>query len=261
MKNKKYRKERVQDMENRTEFDDAQVHGTKENAKKKYLWLIIIVLLVLLVVLPVLLGAVGIFLIVVVRNINAAPPSYIEEGAKKPVIYLYPEETMDVCVLLEYDGELTCTYPEYNDGWYVTAQPDGTLTDVETGKEYSYLFWEGVSDTEYDMSKGYVVAGEDTAAFLQDVLARMGMTPREYNEFIVYWLPLMQDNPYNLITFQQEVYTDAAELYINPQPDSILRVFMAYQALEEPIEVEESEIVPFEREGFCVVEWGGTEVK
>ena len=29
----------------------------------------------------------------------------------KPVIYLYPEETMDVSVSLDYDGVLTTTYP------------------------------------------------------------------------------------------------------------------------------------------------------
>ena len=88
----------------------------------------------------------------------------------------------------------------------------------------------------------------------------MGLTPREYNEFIVYWLPRMQDNPYNLITFQEEAYTQHAELDVTPKPDSVLRVFMAYQGLEKPISVEEPEITAFERTGFTVVEWGGTEV-
>ena len=54
--------------------------------------------------------------------------------AKKPVIYLYPEQEQEVSVRLDYDGELTCTYPEYNDGWTVTAKPDGRLTD-RTGTE------------------------------------------------------------------------------------------------------------------------------
>ena len=40
-----------------------------------------------------------------------------------------------------------------------------------------------------------------------------------------------------------------------------MRVFMAYKELEEPIEIEEPAIVPFERKGFTVVEWGGAEVK
>lgn len=178
----------------------------------------------------------------------------------KPVIYLYPEQEIEVSVQLDYDGELTCTYPAYEDGWSVTAQPDGTLTD-EAGKQYSYLFWEGETDIEYDMSRGFVVKGSDTAEFLQEKLSYLGLTPREYNEFIVYWLPKMQDHPYNLIAFQQEAYTDSAALTISPQPDSILRVFMAYQPLEQPVEIEEQVLAPFAREGFAVVEWGGTEIR
>ncbi len=178
----------------------------------------------------------------------------------KPVIYLYPEQETEVSVQLDYDGELTCTYPAYEDGWSVTAQPDGTLTD-EDGKQYSYLFWEGETDVEYDMSRGFVVKGSDTAEFLQEKLSYLGLTPREYNEFIVYWLPKMQDHPYNLIAFQQEAYTDSAALTISPQPDSILRVFMAYQPLEQPVEIEEQALAPFAREGFAVVEWGGTEIR
>ena len=178
----------------------------------------------------------------------------------KPVIYLYPEQETEVSVQLDYDGELTCTYPAYEDGWSVTAQPDGTLTD-EDGKQYSYLFWEGETDVEYDMSRGFVVKGSDTAEFLQEKLSYLGLTPREYNEFIVYWLPKMQDHPYNLIAFQQEAYTDSAALTITPQPDSILRVFMAYQPLEQPVEIEEQVLAPFAREGFAVVEWGGTEIR
>lgn len=179
---------------------------------------------------------------------------------EKPVIYLYPEETATVNVKLEYPGELTCTYPAYRDGWTVVAEPDGTLTDPADGREYSYLFWEGVSDTAYDLSKGFVVRGEDTAAFLQEKLALLGLEPREYNEFITYWLPRMQENPYNLITFQTDAYTDSAVLHITPEPDSILRVFMAYQALKEPVEIEEPALEGFERVGFTVVEWGGTEI-
>lgn len=184
-----------------------------------------------------------------------------EQGTDaKPVIYLYPEEETKVSVTLDYDGELTATYPAYKDGWQMTAYPDGTLLDKE-GNEYSYLFWEGVSDTEYDFSQGFCVAGEDTADFLRETLAAIGLTPREYNEFIVYWLPQMQGNPYNLISFQTGRYTDAARLSIDPAPDSLLRVFMAWQPLDAPCEVEPQTFPPFQREGFTVVEWGGTKVQ
>ena len=60
-----------------------------------------------------------------------------EECSAKPVIYLYPEQETTVSVSLDYAGTLTATYPAYEDGWRVTAEPDGTLYD-ENGNEYSY---------------------------------------------------------------------------------------------------------------------------
>ena len=179
---------------------------------------------------------------------------------EKPVIYLYPEEITEVLARLEFDGELTVTYPAYQDGWRVTAHPDGTLYDA-AGETYSYLFWEGESDTAYDFSEGFCVAGEDTADFLRETLAQIGLTSKEYNEFIVYWLPKMQDNPYNLIAFQSEAYTDSARLTITPEPDSVLRVFMAWKPLDKPQDIAPQTFDEFTREGFTVVEWGGCEVK
>ncbi|MBR6765672.1 MAG: hypothetical protein IKM06_04220 [Clostridia bacterium] len=175
----------------------------------------------------------------------------------KPVIYLYPTKETNVSVKLDFDGDLRYTYPIYNGGWNVVAKPDGTLNDPETNKEYYYLFWEGYSEFKLDFSKGYCVKGEDTVKFLEKILSEMGLTPREYNDFIVYWLPHMQDNEYNLIAFQQENYTECAKLEISPSPDSVLRVFMAFLPLNEYVEIEAPEIKPFERNGFTVIEWGG----
>lgn len=180
---------------------------------------------------------------------------------EKPVIYLYPEQVQEVYVQLELDGEFTCTYPEYDNGWKVKAYPDGTLRDQDTGKEYNYLFWEGTSGTEYDLSRGFVVEGKDTAGFLEEKLAYLGLNEKERNEFIVYWLPRMEDNKYNLITFQGEDYTEHAKLKISPEPDSILRVFMVYKPLDKAINIPEQELEPFESEGFTVIEWGGAEME
>jgi len=179
----------------------------------------------------------------------------------KPVIYLYPEETREVTVKLSYSGTLTTTYPEYREGWHVTAQPDGTLLDPETGREYYCMFWEGVSDTEYDFSTGFVVPGEETVEFLEDALKKLGLNDREAEEFIIYWLPKMEGNPYNLISFQQERYTDSAKLEITPEPDTLIRVFMAWKPLSAPVEIPEQTLTAPARQGFTAVEWGGTEIK
>lgn len=177
----------------------------------------------------------------------------------KPVAYLYPETALDVTVTLDYDGELTCTYPAYDGGWHVVAAPDGTLTGAD-GQTYNYLYWEGVTDAEYDFSRGFCVAGKDAAAFLEDALAQLGLTRREANEFIVYWLPQMEGNAYNLIAFQSEAYTDHARLTVVPAPDAMLRVFMAWRPLDAPIEIEAQELPAFARHGFTVVEWGGSKL-
>ncbi len=174
----------------------------------------------------------------------------------KPVIYLYPEEETEVTVTLDFSGTLTCTYPQYENGWTVTAAPDGTLTDAE-GQTYRYLYWEGVGGVTPDFSQGFCVAGADTAAFLEDALEQLGLTRAEANEFIIYWLPQMEDNAYNLISFQGENYTEQAGQTITPEPDTVLRVYMAWGALEEPVDIPAQTLTATEREGFTVVEWGG----
>ena len=182
------------------------------------------------------------------------------DACYKPVIYLYPEKEMQVSVDLTLDGKLTCTYPAYNNGWKVIASPDGTLTDAK-GQIYNYLYWEGETYAQYDLSKGYCVKGEDTAEFLEDALDKLGLNRREANEFIVYWLPLMEQNPYNIISFQTDIYTDAAQLMVNPTPDTIIRVFMAWQKADSYVEIPKQELFAPKRSGFTVVEWGGTEIK
>lgn len=179
----------------------------------------------------------------------------------KPVIYLYPEQEREVTVALDFDGTLTTTYPAYKNGWTVIAQPDGTLMDPDTGREYYCLFWEGLIDTRYDFSAGFVVPGKETAAFLEEVLGEVGLTEQEANEFIIYWLPRMEGNAYNLIAFQQEAYTDSARLRITPEPDTVLRVFMAWKALDAPMEIPAQELESAVRTGFTLVEWGGAEIK
>ncbi len=178
----------------------------------------------------------------------------------KPVIYLYPETETRVEVKLDLDGELTCAYPAYKDGWTVTAAPDGILRD-DAGQTYNYLYWEGENNGAFDFSKGFCVRGEDTAAFLEEALAELGLTRREANEFIVYWLPLMQDSPYNLIAFQGAAYTDRARLEVSPAPDTVLRVFMAWKPLDEPVEIAPQTLTAPERTGFVLVEWGGSRVE
>jgi hypothetical protein len=197
-----------------------------------------------------------------VRDENGSDTVYYEAVADKPVIYLYPEEETDVHVTLTLtESELATTYPRYNGGWDVTASPDGTLLNKADGTHHRYLFWDAKNvRTRFDFSEGFCIAGSDTERFLKEALTAMGLTESEMNEFIVYWLPRMEHNAYNLIAFQGDAYTDSAQLSITPQPDSLLRVFMAYVPLENAVEIAPQTFEAFERTGFTAVEWGGCEV-
>jgi len=177
----------------------------------------------------------------------------------KPVLYLYPTEETDVTVTFDNPDRLTTVYPAYNGAWNVTAKPDGTLTD-ESGRTYYALYWEEDSGTPiYRFTDGFCVRGEDSAEFLEDVLDSMGFTEREANEFIIYWLPIMEQNEYSLIRFELTEDRDAASgLNIYPKPDSVLRMAMHIKAADSLVDIPEQKLPAFERRGFVAVEWGGS---
>lgn len=197
-----------------------------------------------------------------IGNIEFKGPSYKQDpnfipAADKPVIYLYGYDG-DVNVML--DADFTCTYPKYEkNGWNVTAEPDGMLTD-KNGKRYRYLFWEGQDDYNYDMSDGFCVKGEDTAEFLEGKLRILGLNNVEINEFIIYWLPQMEHNNYNVIKFQTTDYENNHPMQVTPKPDSELRVFMTWYPSDTYIDVKKQELKPFVRKGKTVVEWGGSAI-
>jgi len=116
---------------------------------------------------------------------------------EKPVIYLYPKEKTEVNVRLNLNWSLSSTYPEISkdNTWTVTAHPDGTLVDANQNS-YSYLFREAKKMPTFHINEWFVVAKKDYAKFLQDKLSYLGLTAREYNEFIVYRLPRMQKYSY-----------------------------------------------------------------
>ena len=76
---------------------------------------------------------------------------------------------------------------------------------------------------------------------------------------IIYWLPKMQDNPYNVITLHTDDYARSVPLTVSPAPDAQIRVFMTYYSSNTPVDIQEQELPHYERNGFTHVEWGGSE--
>lgn len=197
------------------------------------------------------------------KYLEAANKAAEPLNSRSPIIYLYPEEDTEVNVQLDLDGEFTVLYPKYPEGgWTVTAAPDGTLTD-ENGRNYDYLYWEGMLNMEADFSEGFCVPGEDSAEFLEYALDELGLNESEANTFIMYWLPELEANEYNVISFQTENYENATNLQVFPEPDNVIRVNMAFYGSDVPVEIDPQDLSSLNdvsRDGFTVVEWGGEAV-
>lgn len=50
-------------------------------------------------------------------------------------------------------------------------------------------------------------------------------------------------------------------LLVTPSPDTLIRIIMDWKSLDNSIDVKEQTLTPVTRNGFTVVEWGGTEIK
>ncbi|OIO45668.1 MAG: hypothetical protein AUJ28_03790 [Parcubacteria group bacterium CG1_02_37_51] len=187
---------------------------------------------------------------------NAKYIAAVECG--KPVIYLYPEEETDISVKVSPNGGFTKVEPEYNEGWNVLANPQGELYNYADQKIYPYLFWEGIGFDYRLPEQGFVAAQKDIENFLVNKLSYLGLIKSEYDEFIDFWLPRMQEQPFYFITFlPQEKFDVLAPLEIVPEPDTVIRVFMDYRGLDQYQEVAEQQLEKGERLGYTAIEWGG----
>jgi hypothetical protein len=171
----------------------------------------------------------------------------------------------EIEVNLDYNGKLLFTYPNYKKGWKVIAQPNGSLINISDSSQHYYLYWEGENYNQvaesFNRLSGFVVKGKETEQFLVSKLQEILLTPKEYNNFIVFWLPRMIGNEYNYVHFIFNTdYDVVSKMKINPKPNHVFRVYMFFKPLKEPVFVEPQEIPAAIREGFNVVEWGGTEL-
>lgn len=252
------------------EFDEAEKNKQIKTLNKKY-----IVLLIAVVVISGICFA-GIR-IIMLRNFSCGiMPDYSRPAAvwtnpdgsvtaigfDKPIIYLYPEQETEVTVKLKYPEKLTCTYPKYENSWNVIAKSNGDLMDLNTGRNLYALYWEGINTTKANEDEGFIIKGKDTITFLEEKLAILGLTEREANEFIMYWLPQMESNEYNFIRFATiEEINENMPLEISPKPDNLIRVMMEWKPLAEIKEIQEQKLITPIRDGFTVVEWGGSKIK
>ena len=195
------------------------------------------------------------------NNRRDEPMGYGFDIMEKPIIYLYPTEETEVNVTLWTPENLSHTYPKYNfeKWWNVVAEPNGNLEDIDTWRKLYALYREWNIYAEDNFEEWFVVKWEDTISFLEEKLAILWLNEREAEEFIVYWLPQMENNKYNLIRFEtKEEQDENMPLNITPIPDTVIRVMMDWKAIEEPIDIPEQELITPKRVWFTVVEWWGS---
>ena len=178
-------------------------------------------------------------------------------GRAKPVLYLYPTTTTNIRVTFEHPEYLTTTYPKYYNSWVVKANPNGDLYD-KNNKYYYALYWDEIRYHEVNFKEGFYVTKENAINFLEEKLAIIGLNDREKNEFIMYWLPVLENNKQSLVYFElTEERESTNKLIIEPKPDSLLRVSIHIKKVNERVNIKEQKLNTFERNGFVAVEWGG----
>lgn len=190
--------------------------------------------------------------------------SHVEIMVDKPVVYLYPETDLEFCTEVTPRGEFSFTYPAYENGWHGTAHPDGSMTIA--GKNYPYLFWDAkmqINQSDMKQDEGFIVHKDQVVAFLEQKLTQMGFSSREQTDFITYWGPRLTQEP---MVFIQFAWNDAcdrfAEMDIYPQPDHVNRLYILWTAVgkQPDFKVVPQQLPVFDRSGFDVLEWGGSEV-
>lgn len=232
---KEERKSNIVDTQNKRE--------EKKMTKAKIIGIIVVIILILIFVLRMYIA--------------------LNTSALKPIIYLYPTEDTEVSVELKNSDNITVSYPQYTNGWNVLAKTNGDLVDLDSGRNLYALYYESTNVVNFDVKEdGFIVKGTEVTEFLEEKLAILGLTEREAEEFIVYWLPKLQENKYNYIRFATiEEINKNMPLEFSVEPDSLIRVLMTYKGLDNPIEIKEQQLETPKRTGFVAVEWGGTEIK
>lgn len=177
----------------------------------------------------------------------------------KPVIYLYNDQPLDVEIKYLQDYRLKTTYPEYDDGWRVHINENGVLNINDSQREYYAIFFDEFRTHDATFEYGFNVSKDNAREFLENSLDTLGFTNREADEFIMFWLPVLEENEHSLVYFEQtEERNEECPLSFSVTPDTVLRMIIHIKKVDVAQDIIPQELETVNRTGFTVVEWGGT---
>jgi TonB-dependent SusC/RagA subfamily outer membrane receptor len=196
--------------------------------------------------------------------VSKLPNSGSNISIRKPIIYLYPTDRTKISLNIDFKGKLQTTFPKYENGWDLIGFPDGSIQDKKTKRYYNSLFWDGEQNfpkEHYNYSKGFEISKNYLTEFLIQKLELIGLNNNETNDFIQFWLPILEKNELNFIHFYvNEDYDLFSKNIVIPKPETSIRVFMEFYKIDKKIYIPEQIFKKTNRIGFTLVEWGGSDV-
>ncbi len=180
----------------------------------------------------------------------------------KPVVYLYPETPTYVDVSVTTTGKIVVSDPLYPAGGWksVFAKPDGTL--VYKNRTYSELFYESNVKDIKKPANGLVFETANLDEELSRALSKIGLNNNEKKEFLDYWIPNLKrlNSAYILFSLIDPNEKERIDkVNITPEPDTRIEFIAYFKPLDKMVELPELKLGPTpQRNGFTLVEWGGT---
>ena len=205
----------------------------------------------------------------------------------KPAIYLYPEITQRIEIQLDRSIKYKNVIPKYNKktGWVVEAEPSGNIRDLqpkhteckklphkEFGFEYAqeaceinkypYIYWDGVQLAKPlpDKKVGFHVKSDNIVSFLTEKADVLGLNTAEKKEFVRYWSKRMQETNwkyFRVYFLQNEEVDNYFPIKVTPEPKTSNRLQIVIRQAKKREKIEEQKLIPINRDGFTLVEWGG----
>lgn len=174
-----------------------------------------------------------------------------------------------------------CRKPGYGKGdhnveWNDIQVKDGGRTITINGHDYSYLFWEALTEQHrplvtFQSTYTITVHQESFQSTIRTIMSSLGFTAKDIQDFIVYWQPqLLRFDALALRLLTPEEFSRFTTLTVDPKPDRIIRLFIQFQraAVEDVEVISEDDLKQMVSRAFgeCdvglngglkVLEWGG----